>query len=286
MSAQENTQQGLLILIGGAEDKKDEKIVLRKVVEITQPKSIVVIPTASYYTREVGNSYLDIFHGLGVEDVEVFDIRYEDEADRDEFHEKLEKANLVYFGGGDQTKLVKTLINSRLFQKIKDRFFEGSLHIAGTSAGAAAASNPTTYDGDYQGFSKGTVSSTQGLGFIDDVIIDTHFLARERIPRLVQFLISGEFTKGIGIDEDTAIVVYPDYRFDVIGTGMVTIINTDKITGSNYQAINEKEIYSVNNIRIGFLAPGTTFSIKRWSILKTHAEKNIKELFDRVFLNY
>jgi cyanophycinase len=118
------------------------------------------------------------------------------------------------------------------------------------------------------------------------VIIDTHFLARERIPRLVQFLISDEYTKGIGIDEDTGIVLYPDLRFEVIGTGMVTIINTDKVTGSNYKEIKEKDIYSVNNVRIGFLAPGTTFSIKRWSILKTSTEKNYKELFDRAFINY
>lgn len=286
MDTEDKTKQGLLILIGGAEDKKDDKIVLRKILEKTRAKNIIIIPTASYYTREVGNSYIDAFNSLGVENVETFDIRYEDEADREEYHEKLEKADLIYFGGGDQTKLVKTLINSKLFSRIKERFFEGTLHIAGTSAGAAAASDPTTYDGDYQGFNKGTVSFTKGFGFIDDVIIDTHFLARERIPRMVQFLISGEYTKGIGIDEDTAIIVYPDYRFEVVGSGMVTIINTDKITGSNYIQIKEKDIYSVNNIRIGFLAPGTTFSIKRWSILKTSSEKNLKELFDRVFLNY
>lgn len=286
METQDRSKQGLLILIGGAEDRKDDMLVLKKVVEKTSAKNIVVIPTASYYTREVGNSYFDAFRKLGVENVEIFDIRYEDEADRDEYHEKLEKTNLVYFGGGDQTKLVKTLVNSRLFRKIKDRFLEGTLHIAGTSAGAAAASNPTTYDGDYQGFSKGTVLSAQGFGFVDDVIIDTHFLARERIPRLVQFLISDEYTKGIGIDEDTGIVLYPDLRFEVIGTGMVTIINTDKVTGSNYKEIKEKDIYSVNNVRIGFLAPGTTFSIKRWSILKTSTEKNYKELFDRAFINY
>lgn len=286
MSAQDRSKQGLLILIGGAEDRKDEMIVLRKVVEKTRAKNIVIIPTASYYTREVGESYYDAFRRLGVESIEILDIRYDDEADREEYHEKLEKANLVYFGGGDQTKLVKTLIQSRLFAKIKQRFNEGTLHIAGTSAGAAAASDPTTYDGDYQGFCKGTVQFTKGFGFIDDVIIDTHFLARERIPRLVQFLISAQHTKGIGIDEDTGIVIYPDYRFDVIGTGMVTIINTDKVTGSNYQQLKEKDIYSVNNVRIGFLAPGTTFSLRRWSILKTNIEKNHKELFDRVFLNY
>jgi cyanophycinase len=281
-----NHKSGILALIGGAEDKQDDMVVLRKVLEKTQPKSVVIIPTASYYTREVGESYKEAFRKLGVNDVETFDIRYDDEADREEHHEKLAKANLVYFGGGDQTKLVKTIIHSRLFRTIRERFFEGTLHIAGTSAGAAAASDPMTYDGDYQGFSKGAVANMQGLGFIDDITVDTHFLARERIPRLVQFLISGKCTKGIGIDEDTGVIIYPDYKMEVIGSGMVTIINTDKITGSNYHDLENKDIYSVNNIRIGFLAPGTTFSLKRWAILKTTAEKNNRELFDRLFLNF
>lgn len=279
-------KRAILALIGGAEDKRDDMLVLKKVLEKTRPNNIVIIPTASYYTREVGDSYCDAFKKLGVSNVESFDIRYEDEADREEYHAKLDKANLIYFGGGDQTKLVNTLGNSRLITKIKDRFFQGSLHVAGTSAGAAAASDPMTYDGDYQGFNKGTVAFAKGFGFIDEVTVDTHFLARERIPRLVQFLITGNNTKGIGIDEDTGVIISPDYKMEVVGTGMVTIINTEKITGSNYQDIEEKDVYSVNNIRIGFLAPGTTFSLRRWTILKTSAEKNNREIFDRLFLNF
>jgi cyanophycinase len=277
--------QGLLLLIGGAEDRKDDMVVLKKVVEKTSAKNIVIIPTASHYSREVYDSYRSAFRTIGVDEIEVLDIRYADEADREEHHETLEKADMVYFTGGDQTKLIKTLEGSDLLTKIRDMFFNKGLHIAGTSAGAASAGSMTLYDGDYDGFTKDVVKSMPAFGFLEDVMVDTHFLPRERIPRLTQFLISGETTKGIGIDEDTAVCVYPDLRMEVFGSGMVTVINSDKITGSNYHRINKEEVFTVNNLRVGFLAPGTVFSIKRWNILKTKAENGLRDFIPTMFLN-
>lgn len=275
----------MLILIGGAEDKRDDKAILKKILEKTKAKNIIIIPTASYYSREVHNAYYDAFRNLDVKQIEAFDIRYADEADKQEYHEKLENADLIYFTGGDQTKLIKTLRDSDLLKKIDNAFRTNNLHIAGTSAGAAAAGMITIYEGDYKGFNKDTVSTMPGFGFIDDLIIDTHFLSRERIPRLTQFLISEQITRGIGIDEDTAVFVHPDLRMEVYGSGMVTIINTDKITGSNYEMLSENEVFTVNNVRIGFLAPGTTFSLKRWTVLRTKAGKNLKAFSRSIFLN-
>ncbi len=275
----------MLILIGGAEDKRDDKAILKKILEKTKAKNIIIIPTASYYSREVHNAYYDAFRNLDVKQIEAFDIRYADEADKQEYHEKLENADLIYFTGGDQTKLIKTLRDSDLLKKIDNAFRTNNLHIAGTSAGAAAAGMITIYEGDYKGFNKDTVSTMPGFGFIDDLIVDTHFLSRERIPRLTQFLISEQITRGIGIDEDTAVFVHPDLRMEVYGSGMVTIINTDKITGSNYEMLSENEVFTVNNVRIGFLAPGTTFSLKRWTVLRTKAGKNLKAFSRSIFLN-
>ncbi len=278
MNTYDVPKQGMLILIGGSEDKRDKKHVLNQIIKRTRAKSIIIIPTASYYSRDVHESYYDAFRELGVDRVEMLDIRYQDEADRDEHHQKVEQADLVYFGGGDQTKLIRTLQQTALLEKIKNAYLNNNLHIAGTSAGAAAAGDVSIYDGDYQGFNKGAVKSLPAFGFIDNLIIDTHFLARERIARLTQYLITGHTTRGIGIDEDTAIFIDADQRFEVIGSGMATVINTDRITGSNFQQIKEKDVFTVNNVRIGFLAPGTTFSLKRWTILKTSAGRNIKAI--------
>ena len=179
-----------------------------------------------------------------------------------------DKTDLVFLSGGDQTKLVSVLHQTKLFHEIRMKFYNGELHIAGTSAGAAAASNPMLYDGDYQGFQKEAINSAEGFGFLPTVTIDTHFLQRERISRLSQFCLSGRSNKGIGLDEDTAIMIYPDNKFTVIGSGMVTLINIGRLINSNYYKIQKDETINFNNLRIGFISEGVNFSIRRWMILK------------------
>lgn len=271
-------QSGFLFLIGGAEDRKGDKLVLKHLVDKTKPTNIIIIPTASAYPQDIYRSYTDAFRGLGIKEIQCLDIRYRDEADSEENLEAIEKADLIYFGGGDQVKLVDTLKRTDLFNRMRARFEAGDLHIAGTSAGAAAAGNPILYNGDRKGFQKGSIKSSEGFGFIDGVAIDTHFSARRRLSRLCQFLISGPCRKGIGLDEDTGIIVYPNLHFKVIGSGMVTVVNSAHVTGSNYMAISNGEKLRFNNMRVGFLPPGTMFSIRKWSILKRveHSEKSGK----------
>ncbi|GAB4283280.1 MAG: cyanophycinase [Marinilabiliales bacterium] len=277
-----NIKRSYLVLIGGAEDKTGSKEILAKTVKVARAKRIVVIPTASNYPRDVYNNYYNAFRDLGVEEIECFDIRDPREADQERYFEYLKDTNLVFFSGGDQVKLVETLRNTNLLEEISKRFFSGTLTIAGTSAGAAAASDIMLYDGDYRGFVKGRVRSCPGFGFLPKITIDTHFLHRERIPRLVQILTSSENlnTRGIGLDENTAILIGPNLKCLTIGTGMVTLVNTESVTFSDYNYIDNDKIYSVNNLKIGFLAPGTMFSLKRWSILKSNQIK--KKYFELI----
>jgi cyanophycinase len=261
------TQRGYLYLIGGAEDRKGEKHVLKHLLDQTHAANIIIIPTASGYPRDIDRCYTDTFKSLGVKNIKCLDIRYRDEADGEENIQAIEKADLIYFGGGDQVKLVDTLIRTKLFDRMKARFEAGALHIAGTSAGASAAGNPIFYNGDRKGFQKGSIKVSEGFGLIDGVAIDTHFSVRNRLSRLCQFLISGRCKKGIGLDEDTGLVVYPNLHCKVIGSGMVTIVNSAKVSGSNYAAAADGERLRFNNMRVGFLPAGTTFSIKKWSIL-------------------
>ena len=268
-------KRGYLYLIGGAEDREGDKRILRHLVDNTHPANIIIIPTASRYPRDIDRCYTGTFGSLGVNNIRCLDIRYLDEADREENLEAIEKADLVYFGGGDQVKLVDTLKQTRFFDRMKSRFEAGALHIAGTSAGASAAGNPIFYDGDRRGFEKGSISFSEGFGLLDGVAVDTHFSARDRLPRLCQFLLSGECDKGIGLDEDTGIVVYPNLNCEVIGSGMVTVANSTGVTGSNYATAADGETLRFNNMRVGFLPAGTTFSLKKWSILsRADRQKN------------
>jgi cyanophycinase len=268
-------QNGYLFLIGGAEDRNGDKHVLKHLIDQTRPASIIIIPTASAYPQDIDRCYTGTFGDLGIKGVHCLDIRYRDEADRKENLKAVAEADLIYFGGGDQAKLVDTLKHTNLFNRIKKRFESGRLHIAGTSAGASAMGNPIFYDGDRRGFVKGSIDSSEGFGFIDGVAIDTHFSARNRLARLCQFLISGKCQRGIGLDEDTGIVIYPNHHFQVIGTGMVAVLNSSKVTGSNYEAVENGATLGFNNMRIGYLPPGTTFSLKQWSVLnRTPYDRN------------
>jgi cyanophycinase len=260
-------QKGYLFLIGGAEDRKKDKHVLKHLVEQTRPTHILIIPTASAYPQDVFRSYADAFRDLEVDNVDYLDIRYRDEADREDYLAAVEQTDLIFFGGGDQVKLVDVLHHTHLFNRIRARFESGNLHIAGTSAGAAAAGNPILYNGDRRGYKKGSIKFAEGFGLIDGIAIDTHFSARRRFARLCQLLISGHCRKGIGLDEDTGIMVYPNMHFKVIGSGMVTIINSAHATGSNYHAVAKADMLRFNNMHVGCLPAGTLFSLKKWSIL-------------------
>ena len=260
-------KKGYLFLIGGAEDRKGDKQVLQHLVNSTRPATIVIIPTASGYPLDVYRDYADAFRDLGVQDVECLDIRYRDETDRIENIEVIDKADLIYFGGGDQVKLVDVINGTRLFDRMRARFESGEMHIAGTSAGAAAAGNPILYKGDRRGFKKGSIKFSEGFGFVDGVAIDTHFSARKRLSRLCQLLVSGHCRKGIGLDEDTGIMIDANLHLTVIGRGMVTIVNSTHVSGSNYRAISNGEKLRFNNMHVGFLPAGTRFSIRKWSIL-------------------
>ena len=263
-----STQRGTLFLFGGAEDKKRDKRLLKELLDETQADRIAVIPTASDYPDDILNSYREAFSGLGASVVRGLDVRYREDAQREENLAAIAESDLVYFGGGDQVKLVRILAGTPLFDQICRQFESGSLHIAGTSAGAAAAGDPMIYNGDRRGFKKGSIESTAGFGWIRNIAIDTHFLARRRLPRLAQFLLSGKCDKGIGLDEDTGIMVFANLRFKVLGSGMVTVLNSRQVTGSNYHQIRNGEKLAFNNMRIGFLPAGTLFSLKRWSILQ------------------
>jgi cyanophycinase len=260
-------QRGYLFLIGGAESKNGDNTILKHVIEMTKAANIVIIPTASCYPKAIHRDYDNAFKKLGITETICLDIRHAYEADRKIPLAAVEQADLIYFSGGDQVRLVSRLVHTKLFDRIQKRFASGSLHIAGTSAGAAAAGNPMIYDGDYKGFFKGSIGIMRGFGLIDNITIDTHFSARSRLPRLSQFLISGKCDKGIGLDENTGIMLAPNDEFEVIGTDMVTVLNSMGITGSNYHTAGKGHQLCFNNMQIGFLPPGTQFSIREWAIL-------------------
>lgn len=270
---QYNKSKGHYVFIGGAEDRRGKKNVLNEVVKLNNTKYAIVIPSASSYPMDLGDDYTNAFRNLGVEKVEVFDIRNKKESDNPGFLEKINSAGLVFFTGGDQVKLVDRIGNTKLLEAIKQLHRDKGITIAGTSAGAAAASNPLLYSGDGKGLVKGSIKTSEGFGFLPHITIDTHFHARRRITRLSQALILGLSQYAFGIDEDTGIIIYPNNKAKVIGNKLVTALSITGTTQTNYQMAEHNDPVSINNIQVGFLQPNIIFNLHSWKMeFKTELE--------------
>ncbi|MBM3405190.1 MAG: cyanophycinase [Bacteroidetes bacterium] len=257
--------RGYLALIGGAEEKEGSMEVLSRVVGLNSPEKAIVIPTASDYPYDLGERYYYLFRDLGVKDVFVFDIRHRDEADTAHYHEKIEGAGIIFLTGGDQVKLVNILDGSNLMQRIRQLHSQGAT-LAGTSAGAAAASEIMIYGGDDEGLSKGAVNYTKGFAFLKGITVDTHFSERNRLARLSQFLAGSEIKKGLGLDENTAMIIGPDMKGDVIGSGSITVVDSDGVNYSNLLTVEQYDPITLNGIKIGFLPAGARFDLERWMV--------------------
>jgi cyanophycinase len=263
-------KKGYLVLIGGAEDRKDDKLILRKLVELNNAKTVTVVPSASCYPSGVSEDYFYSFKSLGVENIQVFDIREPAEADSEKYLQDIEKTDLLFLTGGDQVKLFHVFRNSELLEKIKHLHFNKGLNIGGTSAGAAVASNPMIYDGNMNGLKKGSVSYSEGFGLIKDITIDTHFISRGRLGRLSQFLCTGIASYGIGLGENTAVFIKPDHTFEVVGTGMITVVDTNNLSFTNFKQIGEGDPIVIHGITTGFLQHGSVFDMKSWKVVSVN----------------
>jgi cyanophycinase len=260
--------RGFLVLIGGAEDKDHDRIVLRRTVELNGAQTISVIPTASQIPKKLGAHYVEAFGALGVEDVEVLDVRIRADLLRGQHRERIEASDLVFFTGGDQTRLARVFRDTPLLDAIRKAWERGAT-IAGTSAGATAAGDPMIFDGQRKGLVKGKVHGAPGFGFLPGVTVDTHFFERRRVARLSHFLAAGNNTRGIGLSEDTALIVGPDGIGEVAGRGPVVVLSTGTESWSDYQDVGQGERVSLTGIALGFLSAGRRFDLMQWSVVDT-----------------
>jgi len=260
-------KEGPIVLIGGAEDKTGGKAVLRIMVERVRAERIAVIPTASGYPQDVFSDYRRAFESLGVAQVDFIDVREKSEAGCERWGEALTGADLFFFSGGDQEKLVGVLDGTPLLDCIRDRHAHG-VAIAGTSAGASALGDPMILEGNgNKGLLKRHVTVRKGFGFLPRVVVDTHFMERGRIPRLAQIVSSREADAGIGLSEDTAAFFSTgDRRFQVIGGGVAAVLCGDALTFSNYDGVGPDEQVAFDGMRFSVLSQGMAFDMSRCRI--------------------
>ena len=284
---------GKLFAIGGAEDKgveveKEEIIrsnlnffelgILRRIIEEAGGPHIrmEVITTASMIPYEVGENYLNAFGKIGCTNIGIMPIRNRADAMDDMYIDRLKACNAVMFSGGNQLRLAATFGGTELLQIALDRYNdEENFVVAGTSAGAMAMSNTMIYEGNAtMAHLKGEVKITTGLGFMDDVIFDSHFEKRGRFGRLAQAIASNPSTIGIGLGEDTGMLIKNGNVMEAIGSGLVMIIDGHDIMHSNIADIPDGNPISVENIKVHFCEKGNGFLLKERKFIPDMEEYN------------
>jgi cyanophycinase len=218
---------GTVIVIGGAEDKFRDRVILNRFVALAggPDATVVVVSTASSLGREAGERYRQVLGELGVGTVRPLHAMTRAQANDETFARSVSDATGIFLTGGNQLRLSSTIGGTRLADAILERFREGAV-IAGTSAGASAMSSHMIAFGASGGTPKHRMAAlAAGLGVLPSVIIDQHFQQRNRLGRLLSVIAQNPSLLGLGIDEDTAGVVGPDGVMEVIGRGSITIVD-------------------------------------------------------------
>jgi cyanophycinase len=270
--------KGTLIPIGGNEDKGidnnemytlefvDQGILYHVVEEAGGiHATIVVIPTASSIPEEVGQNYLSAFASLGCENVTVLDIRHKEDSEKPESIDLIRSANCVMFSGGDQSKITDKIGNTTFHGILKERYKnEVGFVIAGTSAGAMAMASEMIAGGSAtEAFIKGAVNMYKGLDLIPELIIDTHFIRRGRFGRQSEAVAKHPNLIGIGLAEDTGMIIKNGNDCTVIGSGMIIVFDGSQLTHNNEKVLPEGTPMTMAHLIVHVLSNGDKFDISK-----------------------
>jgi cyanophycinase len=281
--------KGKLVIIGGSVDKGSfsespddlkrnlkffEKGILKRITTESAKNNLSrfeIITTASRIPEEVGTEYVKAFGQLDVKDVGLMHIKTREEANESEFVERLRKADVVMFTGGDQLRLSSIFGGTAFHQLLLEKYENENFIISGTSAGAAASSNNMIYQGSSTGaLLKGEVKITGGLGFINNVIIDTHFVQRGRIGRLMYACASNPINLGIGLGEDTGLLITKGYEMEAIGSGLIILVDATKMAHTNMTEVEMEQPVSIENLIVHVMALGDNYNLKTKKLIIGH----------------
>jgi cyanophycinase len=249
-----------LIIIGGHEDKTEKKLILRAVAERVGSGKLVIATVASGMQKEQYEEYERIFRGLGVRHIYKLEVETREDAMSDRHVRILDDCTAIFFTGGDQVKITSQLGCSPVCERIQEIYEKGG-SIAGTSAGASVMSETMIVGGNGDETHKigGALRLAPGLGLIRGIIVDQHFAQRGRIGRLLGAVSQNPRVLGIGIDENTAVIVERDKKFTVLGEGGVTILDAGASTYSNITDEETDRSLSVFDVKLHLLSQGDVY---------------------------
>lgn len=274
------TPKGKLIIIGGAINTGSftettfglpqnmnffERGILKKITTESlkgTASRFEIITTASLVPERVGEEYIKAFAQLDVQDVGVLNINSREQANSEENSDRVKAADVIIFTGGDQLRLSSIFGGTAIHQILLDKYQDEPVVIAGTSAGAAASSKNMIYQGSSKdALLKGEVKITGGLGFIDGVIVDTHFVQRGRIGRLLYATASNPGILGIGLGEDTGLYISNGNIMEAIGSGMVILVDGRNMADTNLTDVDMGQPVSIKNMTVHVMCDGDIYDL-------------------------
>jgi cyanophycinase len=273
--------KGTILIIGGAEDKGDEEKDMQKSKEFEHfellkdllpknggKKRIEIITTASSSPEEMKKMYVQAFRKIGFNNIGFMYIEDKLQARDPEVCKRVEQAHAVFFAGGDQFKLAGTLGGTETIRILNEKYMhEKDFVVAGTSAGAMALPKIMIFEGGvHEAILKADIKIAGGLGLFDTCIVDTHFIKRGRFGRLAHAIVMNPEALGVGLGEDTALIIRRGFDAECKGSGMVVIIDGREITQTNITEIEDDLPIFVENLKVHLLVKGTSFSIKERKI--------------------
>jgi len=269
---------GLLVAVGGNEDKEHDLTILKTITSLI-PKDLVkieVITTASAVPVEIGQLYRNAFNKVGGNSVALMGISTRDQSFDPVLLQRVKAADVIFFSGGDQLRITSILGGSPIIAEITRRFKEEHCIIAGTSAGASALSETMIYGGESsEALLKGTVNITGGIGLIDRVVIDTHFIKRGRISRLMQMICMNPGFTGIGLGEDSGVVIKDGHLIRAIGNGLVVILEGQHLKYTNVTDIENGGAIAIENLTLHTIVHNHGYDLRERTYLKPPEIKNL-----------
>lgn len=276
--------KGKLIIIGGAVDVGSftetnyqdevsknlnffEKGILKRIISESlhlEASRIEIVTTASKIPLIVGAEYVKAFNYLQATNVGELHIDKREQCSDPEIIDRLKKADVVMFTGGDQLRLTSILGGTPFHDLLLDKYHNEKFVYAGTSAGAAATSSSMIYQGSSsEALLKGEIKVTSGLGFIDNIIVDTHFVQRGRIGRLFQAVVTNPRILGVGLGEDTGLLITNNNKMVAIGSGFVMVVDGREIKDTNLTQIEMGQPISINNLITHVMSKNDVFDLEK-----------------------
>lgn len=253
---------GHLLVIGGAEDKFNERRILKKFLSLAggEKAEVLIVPVASDFPEFAADIYTQAFRNLGVANPRVLRATSRQDVFHADPDELLGGVTGVFMTGGDQMRLVSLLGGTKFADKLRHLVRDTDMVLAGTSAGAAGMSTSMIVRGESTSHPhKNSVRLSPGLGFLKNIIIDQHFTERGRISRLITAVSYNPYNLGIGIDENTAIILNGQGTMEVYGAGSVTIVDGSQITYNEIAEVDEFQPFSVCGVQLHVLRDGLIY---------------------------